>query len=186
MGKVKRRNMNEKYTELLKSQISKLENQDFDLDAWKGSTTILLERIFGELYSGIKPITLIKNHVSDLRALGGSYMNNIKQCKQQGKEILEACITELEIFGLPEKKKSIDSGLKINMIQNQTVNISIIMSALKDELTSSQMEEIKEIVEGSEPKSTKLRKVIDKIESFGKDIASNILANILINPSTWG
>lgn len=178
--------MIEKNIELLKTQISKLENQEFDLDAWKGATTILLERIFSEAYSGIKSINLIRNHVSDLRALGGYYSNNIKQCKQQGKEIIEACITELETFGLPEKRTNTDTGLKINMIQNQTVNVSFIMSALQDELTSSQLDEIKKIIEVSEPKSIKLKKVVEKIGSFGKDIASNILANILINPNIWG
>jgi c-di-AMP phosphodiesterase-like protein len=46
--------------------------------------------------------------------------------------------------------------------------------------------EIKKLIETDESKSTKRKKLIEKIESFGKDIATNILANILINPNIWG
>ncbi|PKP51941.1 MAG: hypothetical protein CVT92_11165 [Bacteroidetes bacterium HGW-Bacteroidetes-1] len=172
--------------ELLKSQISKLDKPDFDLNAWKGSTTVLLERIFGESYSAIKTIKQIQNRVSDLRALGGNYRNNINQCKQQGKEILEATITELEKFGLPETTKKNGSGIEINLTQNQTVNVNLILSAIKDELTKSQWVEIEKLLKVEEVKSTKHKKIIEKISGFGTDVASNILANILTNPNLWG
>jgi len=178
-------NMTIKQIEILKAQISKLDNQDFDLDAWKGATNILLERIFGETYSGIKSINLIKNHVTDLTGLGGSYRNNIKQCKQQGKEILEASITEIESFGLPEKKEKNSSGIKIEMNQKQIVHVNIVLSVLEEELTCNQLDQIKELFDIEEPKATTKKKIIEKIESFGKDVAANILASILTNPSVW-
>ncbi|WP_320053321.1 hypothetical protein [uncultured Acetobacteroides sp.] len=171
--------------ELLKSQISKFDKPDFDLDAWKGSTTILLERIFGESYSAIKTINQIRHRVSDLRALGGNYNNNINQCKLQGKEVLEATITELETFGLPETKKKNSSGIEINLTQNQTVNVNLILSAIKDELTKSQWVEIEKLLKADEAKSTKHKKIIEIISGFGADVASNILANILTNPNLW-
>lgn len=188
MGKFEKKEsiMIETNIELLKSQISKLDKPDFDLDAWKGSTTILLERIFGESYSAIKTINQIQHRVSDLIALGGYYSNNINQCKEQGKEVLEATITELERFGLPEIKKKNLSGIKINLTQNQTVNVNLILSAIKDELTSSQWNEVENLIKADEPKSTKRKKIIDKISGFGADVASNILANILTNPNIWG
>jgi hypothetical protein len=40
--------MIEKQIELIKRQISKLDEKDFDLDAWKSSTTVILGRIFGD------------------------------------------------------------------------------------------------------------------------------------------
>lgn len=171
---------------LLKSQISKLDKPDFDLNAWKGSTSILLERIFGESYSAIKAINQIQNRVSDLRALGGYYSNDINKCKQQGKEILEASITELETFGLPETTKKNGSGIEINLTQNQTVNVNLILSAIKDELTKSQWVEMEKLLKADEAKSIKHNKIIEKISEFGADIASNILANILTNPNLWG
>jgi len=176
-----------KKIELLKTQLLKLENNmGFDLDGWKGATIVILERIFGENYTGIKLINKIQNKVTDLRALNGYYSNNIENCKQQGKEIIEASITELETLGLPEKKDIDSDGINISLTQNQTVNVNFILSVLEDELTKNQLEEVKKLVEIDEPKSAKRKKIIEKIGGFGKDVASNILANILLNPSMWG
>ncbi len=184
--KKKESNMIETNIELLKSQISKLDKPDLDVNAWKGSTTVLLERIFGESYCAIKSINQIQNSVLDSRVLGGNYSNNINQCKQQGKEILEATITELETFGLPETTKKNGSGIEINLTQNQTFNINLILSAIKDELTKSQWVEIEKLLKADEIKSTKHKKIIEKLSGFGADVASNILANILANPNIWG
>jgi hypothetical protein len=132
-------------------------------------------------------ISQIKNTVTDLRSFNGYYSNNIEQCKQRGKEILDASITELESFGLPEKKeKNNESGVNISLTQNQTLNINIILNALEDELSKSQLNEVKEIIENEGSKSEKRKKIIEKLGSFGKDVASNIIANILLNPNLWG
>jgi hypothetical protein len=181
--------MTEKQIELIKRQISKLDEKDFDLDAWKSSTTVILGRIFGDTYQGLKAIEKIKFD-SGGWAIGDAshFWDNMVSCKKQGKDILEACITELETFGQPDKKESDKSGININLTQNQnqTVNITLLISALEDELTVSQLREVNELMKTEEPKSEKKRKIIDKIKSFGGDVASNILANILTNPNIWG
>lgn len=181
--------MTDKQIELLRKQIEKLDDKDFDLDAWKSSTTVILGRIFGDNYQGIKAIEKIKFD-SGGWAIGDAshFWDNMTSCKKQGKEILEACITELETFGLPEKKKTDSSGININLTQNQnqTVNINLLISALEDELTVSQLREVNDLMKVDEPKSEKKRKIIEKIKSFGSDVASNILANILTNPNIWG
>jgi len=178
--------MIEKKIELLKNQIFKLENQDLDIDGWKGSTTIILERIFSENHPSIRAIREIKHSVSNLTALGGSYRNNISQCKIQGKEILETCILEIESLGLPEKKENHNPGININLTQNQTVSVSILISALKDELNKSQLKELNELLESNESVSQKKNKIVEKLISFGSDVASNILANIITNPNIFG
>jgi len=181
--------MIEKRIELLRNQIQKLDEKDFDLDAWKSSTTVILGRIFGDSYQGIKAIDKIKFD-SGGWAIGDAshFWDNMASCKKQGKDILEACIIELETFGEPEKVNPENSGININLTQNQnqTVNINLLISALEDELTVSQLREVNELMKADEPKSTKKKKIIDKIKSFGSDIASNILANILTNPNIWG
>ncbi len=181
--------MTEKQIELLKKQISKLDEKDFDLDAWKSSTTVILGRIFGDTYQGIKAIEKIKFDGGGW-AIGDAshFWDNITSCKKQGRDILEACITELETFGQPEKKNNENSGININLTQNQnqTVNINLLISALEDELTVSQLREVNALMKAEEPKSEKKRKIIEKIKSFGSDVASNILANILTNPNIWG
>lgn len=181
--------MIEKQIELIKIQIEKLEHSDFDLKAWKSSTIIILGRIFGETYNGIKAIENIKYSSSGVyTATTSSTWNNMKSCKNQGKAILEACITELEIFGKPDKKQVDSSGISINLTQNQnqTVNINLLISALEEELTVSQLREVNDIMKSEGPKTEKKGKIINKIKSFGGDVASNILANILTNPNIWG
>lgn len=177
--------MTEKQIELIKKQLSKLDSNDFDLSGWKSSTIVILSRIFGDTYQGIKAIENIKYSSG---GIGSVHWDNLASCKKQGKDILEACITELETFGQPEQKKNDNSGININLTQNQnqTVNINLLIGALEDELTVSQLREVNEIMNVEEPKSEKKKKLIEKIKSFGSDVASNILANILTNPNIWG
>lgn len=171
--------------DILNKQIAELQQSDLEFNAWKNATAILLERIFGKDYPGIKSIQSIKHTRQDLRAHGGPINDNINMCKKQGLKILEACITEIDTFGVPEKSEVKNSGFAINLTQNQTVSINLILTVLKDELTVGQYDEIQKVVHTDEPRSTKLKKVIEKIEGFGCDVASNILANILINPNIW-
>lgn len=181
--------MIEKQIELLKKQVSKLDDKGFDLDAWKSSTIVILGRIFGETYQGIKEIEKIKFTGGSLTTGKTSFFyNNMTSCQKQCKDTLEACITELETFGQPEQKKTDNSGININLTQNQnqTVIISLLISALEDELTVSQLREVNDLMKVDEPKSEKKRKIIEKIKSFGSDVASNTLANILTNPNIWG
>lgn len=181
--------MVEKQLELLKKQIEKLDDKEFDLEGWKSSTKVILSRVFGENNQGIKAIDNIKFD-SGGWAIGDAshFWDNMDSCKKQGKDILEACITELETFGQPELKESSNSGININLTQNsnQTVNVNLLISALEDELTVSQLREVNEIMKAEKPKSDKKRSIIEKLKSFGSDVSSNILANILTNPNIWG
>lgn len=177
--------MTEKQIDLINIQLAKLDSPDFDIEGWKGSSIVILSRIFGDSYAGIKALENIKY---SSRSIANSSWNNLISCKKQGKEILGACISELETFGQPEQKKNENSGININLTQNQhqTVNITLLISALEDELTVSQLREVNELMKIEEPKSEKKKKIIEKIKSFGSDVASNILANILTNPNIWG
>lgn len=181
--------MTDKQIELLQNQVNKLDDKDFDLDAWKSATCVLLGRIFGDNYQGIKAIERIKFE-SGGWAIGDAshFWDNIASCKKQGKDILDACITELQTFGQPEQKEAKNSGININLTQsqNQTVNINLLISALEDELTVSQLREVNDIMKSDEPKNQKQKNIIDKLKGFGSDVASNILANILTNPNIWG
>jgi hypothetical protein len=177
--------MTEKQIELITKQIEKIDSPDFDLEGWKSSSIVILNRIFGDTYSGIRQLQNIKYSGS---GIGDVYWDNLISCKKQGKDILGACITELETFGQPDQKQTDNSGIHINLnqTQNQSVKINLLISALEDELTISQLREINDLMKIDEPKSEKKRKIIDKIQSFGSDVASNILANILTNPNIWG
>ena len=178
--------MSKKEIELIEKQIQNLSEPKFNIDSWKGSTNIVLSRIFGPDCEGIKSINKIKHNAGGMHfGNSSSSWDNVETCKKQGKDILEACISELETFGLPDKSTP-SSGINITLTQNQTVSVNLLVSALEDELTVTQLKEVKEIMKSDEPKETKKEKIISKIKSFGGDIASNILANILTNPNIWG
>lgn len=115
--------MIEKQIELLKKQMAKIDAKDFDLKAWKGSTIVILGSIFGDDSQKIKQIENITYRSSGF-AIGEAshFWNNMDSCKKTGKEILEACIAELEHFGLQEKVAKKGSGFGIIAGGNVTIS----------------------------------------------------------------
>ncbi|WP_424962692.1 hypothetical protein [Ekhidna sp.] len=95
--------MKSQYIKLLKKQISKLEEDSFDLEAWKTSAITVLERIFGENDPRAKQIENLKIDYSSwaLRDSNSKY-KPIETAKLKGKEVLNTAIDEIEIFGAPE------------------------------------------------------------------------------------
>lgn len=78
----------------------------------------------------------------------------------------------------------------INITNNQTVSqqltLNLFLDAVKDELTGKDFKALKEIMKNyeNEPEETK-SKLIEKIKGFGGDVLSNIVANILTNPTIY-
>lgn len=167
-----------KAKEILTQQILKLQKPDVNIISWQESSTILLSRIFGKDYQGVKSIQAIKYRMY-LRSIEGDTSDNKKTCQQQGREILEACISEIDNFGLPSREKELKHDTNINISQNQSVNINI-QSIFKEVLTSNQINEISKITHMDESESTKKSRLIEQIKNFGSDLISNILASIII------
>lgn len=69
---------------------------------------------------------------------------------------------------------------------SQQLTLNIFLESIKDELTGKQVKELKEIMKNyeEEPETTKA-KILEKIKGFGGDVLSNIVANILTNPSIY-
>ncbi|WP_436514425.1 hypothetical protein [Ekhidna sp. To15] len=91
------------YIKLLKKQISKLEEDTFNLEAWKTSAITVLHRIFGESDPRAKQIDNLKIDYSSwaLRDSNSNY-KPVETAKLKGKEVLNTAIDEIEIFGAPE------------------------------------------------------------------------------------
>ncbi len=159
-----------KQIELLRLQIEKLAAKDMDLEAWKGSTIVLLERIFGENNQRVKHIENIKYDYSSwsLRDASGS-VSQLDSCKRRGKEILEVCISELENFGLPE-----------NVLKERD-SFNIIISALETILTVSQYREVKQIICADLDLEEKKETLDEALKSFGANTQTNLLMMILTN-----
>ena len=154
---------------VLQDQIEKLEAKDFDLNAWKNFTILLLERIFGKNTKKIEAIRKIKYDQGSwvLRDETG-YTNSMEACKKLGSEILEEAIVELEAFGAPEETSN-------------TINFDVILNALQDELTGSQFREIKNALE-EERQIKDLKKIlVTKLKGFDSEGIYAIVANILSN-----
>ena len=71
--------------------------------------------------------------------------------------------------------------------QSQKLLQEIFIEAIKDDLTGKQQKELRAILDEHKEDVEKAKpKLVNKILSFGKDVASNILANILTNPNILG
>lgn len=109
--------------------------------------------------------------------------------------ILEA-FANLPTIVPQNNKKQKDKGVTIttninntnnqSQSQEQSVAINIFLEAIKDDLTGRQLKDLKEVIKDSGDDKEKARNgVIDKLKSFGSDVASNIVANIITNPMIW-
>jgi hypothetical protein len=163
-----------KSIEVLEGQIQKLEAKDFDLNAWKNFTILLLERIFGRQSNKIEAIQKIKYDQGSwvLRDETG-YTNSMAACKNLGREVLEEAIVELETFGLPAESPD-------------TIPFEIVLTALQDELTGSQFREIKKAV-GEKGAIEDRKKILTaKLQGYGSEAAWAIVANILSDEQVAG
>jgi hypothetical protein len=160
--------MPEKEIQLLKTQIDKLSKKDFDLDAWKKATIIILARIFGENNLKIRQIESIEYDYSSwsLRDTTG-FNTYLDSCKKLGREILQASIDELESLGLPKSEETTNEFFLI------------ITGALQDEMKGSQVKEINQVLASGESPEIKREKILEKLKEYGSEISQDILSNIL-------
>lgn len=68
-----------------------------------------------------------------------------------------------------------------NQISFEQINNPVFTEALKRELSEEQLEIIKGLVQNKSDKKT----IIQTLGGFGKDVITNIIANILTNPSLY-
>lgn len=163
----------------------------YDLNVWQGNAINIVVRIYGidsiqeEQIKNVFFKTYASGSINGQSWGGG---NNANLCQKQASEIIKGFISDLKTFGLPEPKKENQSGINIllSQNQNQTVQIHFIWDSIKDELTGKQIKELEEVINVKEPIETKKTKVLDKLKSFGGDVLTNIVANILTNPAIFG
>ena len=164
--------MIDKYIEVLKKQISKLDNDDFDLEAWKAATIVLLGRIFGDASTKISEIEKIKFDFSSwsLRDSSSSH-DQMESCKKRGRGVVEACITELEIFGLEESE---------TMGRDEN---SALRRAVKQELKVSEFEKLIKILKNKSSREAKKKMLIPELQNLDNLVTPGIIANILTEPA---
>lgn len=68
--------------------------------------------------------------------------------------------------------------------QAQTIAVELFLEAIKDDLTGRQIKELKEVVATSNGDLQKAKPgIIEKLKSFGTDVTSNVVANLITNPA---
>jgi len=166
-----------KEIKILEEQIEKLNKKDFDLEAWKQYTIVLLARIFGDNNQKIRQIEKIEYDYSSwsLRDTSGS-SEYLITCKKLGREILQASIDELKTFGKPET----------NVIAEDSVSTKVIISALENELRISQYRELVTLVNKEMAINEKKKLLKEKLEKFGKLDYLNIAIDILSHNDLQG
>jgi hypothetical protein len=159
-------------------------------DNWKKATSSTLSNIYPNKDNIISKFESIKSWVHVYSGSG----DRTSEAKREAKEYLNSLISDIENFGIPHLvEKNNKDALSVNVHQhneqNQSTQVSInfeyIVEVLKGELRTSEIEELKEILEANIELKEKKKSFMDKIKSFGSDVASNILANILTNPTVY-
>jgi len=155
--------MAEKEIALLKSQIERLEEKKFDLEAWKNQTIVFLERVFGKESSKIRMIRELHYDYSswnlrDAAGLGKSQ----DPVRFQARQILEAAVEELEKIGLPGEKAVNDK----------------LRDLLRDELTGKQMKEIENLLLSDDP--DRAEKIATLLETLEKEHLAVMLSKLLL------
>ena len=137
-------------------------------------------------------------HSSVLRFVKTNHSSDLEEVKEVSKRFSPE--SHRKILGIlraikllpnePEKSIDRESNTNISITNNQSVSqqltLNIFLDAVKDELSGKDFKALKEIMKDyeKEPDETK-NKLIEKIKGFGGDVLSNIVANILTNPTIY-
>ncbi len=156
--------MAQKEIALLKNQIEKLQDKNFDLEAWKQQSLIFTERIFGKDSSKVKMIKELHYDYSswNLRDVSGAGKSK-DPVKMQAAEILEAAILELEQLGLPQERKTNEK----------------LWELLNDELTGKQIKDIEQLLKSEN--TDKQEKVAVILSNLKNENLVSILSQLLLS-----
>ncbi len=183
--------MIEKFIEAFKEISSPRISNAEELKAWQGKANNIVVRIYGLESIQVDQIkNVLFERYSSIHANGTTFGggNNSNLCEKQAAEVIAGFITDLTNFGMPserEVEKVRGINISINQHQNQTIKLRVIFESIQEEMTGKQLKEIEEVLKGNETTESKKASIVNKLKSFGSDIASNIIANILTNPNIY-
>ena len=101
-------------------------------------------------------------------------------------EAFKAIPTPITSVGEKTSTPSIVINNSNSQSQEQSQNIDFLIKSIEDAFTISQLKELRQIVNEENGNLEKAKpKLMEKIKSFGSNLASNIVANILTNPVIW-
>lgn len=157
-----------------------------DFNTWRKGIVLTLINIYSEKDRRIQTF-------ERLRSFNG-YQEYLSEAKVEANNLLNSIIKDIQDFGIIKSSiESKEGGINVNInqsnTQNQSTNVNIdlniVLDVLKSGLRDYEFEELKEILESKEEPKEKKKKFFDKIKSFGVEVSSNILANLLTNPMVF-
>ncbi len=163
-----------KEIQLLEQQIKRLDEKGFELEAWKKYTIVILARIFGPKDEKISQIEKLEYEFTSWSLRDASGNESYEEgTKKLAREILQAAIDELKIFGIPEKEEEEDQSGKA---------IQDFMNILLDEMKGSQVKQLKTILSSRENKEEKRRQIRELLSGIDEHEVYEILASMLMHP----
>jgi hypothetical protein len=80
----------------------------------------------------------------------------------------------------------VNNSNTVNQTQNTTVQYAFFIESIRNELTGRQFQEIKDIIDQHKDSPETARpKIIEKLMSFGSNVAASILGNLMTNPNIY-
>lgn len=160
----------EKEIQWLQSRIDKLHEPEFDLEAWKSGTIVVIAKLFGAKSPKIDQISAIRYEQSSwsLRDAKGS-RTMIESNIRRAEEILRVAMEELQQFGA--------AGDATGAVALR----DLIVQALESELKISQFRAVTELIRSDKTPEVKRKKVIELLNDCGHETVPNLLATILLS-----
>lgn len=164
--------MSQKEIQLLEQQIGRLDSKDFDLGAWKKYSIIILARIFGENNEKTRQVEKLEYEFNSWALRDASGNESYEEgTKKLAREILQAAIDEIKVFGLPD----VNASSQENAIED-------FINILLDELKGSQVKKLKTILKSKESKDEKRRMIKEIMDEIGEYGAYEILTSMVMDP----
>jgi len=162
--------MVKKEIKLLEQQIEKLNSPDFDFEAWKKYSIIILSRIFGNNDEKIIQLNNIDFEFNSWSLRDASGNESYEEgSKKLATEVLKAAIDELNIYGMP------------NLDMNRDTITNELLDIILDEFKGSQVKELSNILSSCDSITEKKRRIKEIIEEVGEHGSYDIITNILTN-----
>lgn len=123
--------------------------------------------------------------------------STVHKLKPELKKMLISLVEDLEVMGI-EVYKSKENNSSTITVQNSntqsqsqeqqqkvTLSFEFVVECLTKGLRDTEVEELKEILSSDDDPKIKKKKFSEKLRSFGSNVASNVLANIMTNPQVF-
>lgn len=183
----------EKAIQLLNSKINELSTvrTPDDFISWRNSAVQRLQIICpnNPIISQVQKIRATTTYTGD--SIVHKVIPNVKLMLESLKEDIQTVGIETyhnnENHSENRNVVTVNNTNSQNQSQNQEQSISFefVIDCLKKGLRDTELEELKDILESNDAPKIKKKKFSEKLLSFGSDVASNILANVLTNPQIY-